>query len=73
LRISKGVTGGRRHYTLSHDDGLDAATAARLARLIARLEGIPDPVGLARGPNRTVHIVEAASASLSSAAPAAAY
>jgi hypothetical protein len=58
LRISKGVSGGRRHYTLSHDDGLDDANAARLAWLIARLEGIPDPVGLARGPHGTVHVVE---------------
>ena len=58
LRVSTGVSGGRRHYTLSHEHGLEDAIAAGLARRIARLDRIPGRVELARGEGGVVHVVE---------------
>ncbi len=57
LRVSAGVTDGAGHYTITRPPhALNAAEAARLARVIAWLRGQHETAQLVRGP-RAFHVV----------------
>jgi hypothetical protein len=60
VRVSAGASAGRRHFALSREHtALSDASAAGLARLVARLDGLPEPVALRRGPSGAVHVTSA--------------